>query len=160
MRLSSKIGKGLDTYERNTGNKHPSAYDNRLSLRSESGANPLSEQVDGSLWSGTISVGTPPVEYTGACIVYFFHSLHLTSYYIQSTTILVNIFAQTTNSRITNTTQVPRIFSFQDPNAQRTVKGTRSTHQEPARHPKTSVRPSSWVTEMARLFPENSTQTP
>jgi len=68
--LITKIGKGLDAYERNTGNRHPSAHANRISLdlgltlRGESGADPLSEQSDGSLWSGTISVGTPPVEYT------------------------------------------------------------------------------------------------
>lgn len=71
-RSNSKIGKGLDAYERNTGNRHPSAHADRvslelgLSLRGESGADPLSEQYDGSLWSGTISVGTPPVEYAGA----------------------------------------------------------------------------------------------
>jgi len=64
--LSSKIGRGLALYELNTGNKHPSAHTN-LILRGESSADPLFEQADGSLWSATISVGTPPIEYTVDC---------------------------------------------------------------------------------------------
>src|SRR5271170_462674 len=61
----SKIHRGLLNYERNTGQRHPLS----LGIRDFKRAvvyNPLTELQTMS-WSGPVSVGTPPVEFT----VYF-----------------------------------------------------------------------------------------
>jgi len=58
-----KIQNGFATYERNTGVPHPLSGSIQLSRRA-SGSDPLIDD-NAKLWFGTISVGTPPVSFTG-----------------------------------------------------------------------------------------------
>ena len=53
----------MDAYERNTGEPHPLAGNSPR----KRGADPLPlvEDLEGRLWHGSISVGTPPTEFTG-----------------------------------------------------------------------------------------------
>ena len=58
-----KIQEGFATYERNIGVPHPLAGSIQLSRR-DSGGDPLTDD-NAQLWFGAISVGTPPVSFTG-----------------------------------------------------------------------------------------------
>jgi cathepsin D len=54
--------RGLDAFERNTGSPHPLV---RIDSRKrDAGPVPLTAEDNDSLWQGTISVGTPPVDFT------------------------------------------------------------------------------------------------
>lgn len=59
-----KVSRGLDAFERNTGAKHPLDTGNRPTKRA-TGADPLTDDDDGSLWQGAISVGSPAKGFTG-----------------------------------------------------------------------------------------------
>ena len=67
---SSKYQNGFAAYFRNVGQPHPldtTPFENRPEsniARREMGFNPLTDENNGRLWQGTISVGTPPVTYT------------------------------------------------------------------------------------------------
>ncbi len=63
-----KIQEGFATYERNTGVPHPLSGSIQLSRR-DSGGDPLTGD-NAQLWFGTISVGTPPVSFTGITFLY------------------------------------------------------------------------------------------
>ncbi|KII95873.1 hypothetical protein PLICRDRAFT_170472 [Plicaturopsis crispa FD-325 SS-3] len=63
--IQSKFRRGLDAYERNTGSVHPSDSmrpSPSITKRAGSGSDPLLD-FSNQLWSGNISVGTPPVSY-------------------------------------------------------------------------------------------------
>lgn len=59
-----KLQRGFNAFEKNTGFAHPS-HTQQLSKRA-TGSDELTDD-SGSLWQGTISVGSPAVEYTGMC---------------------------------------------------------------------------------------------
>jgi cathepsin D len=64
----SKILRGFEIYERNSGQRHPffngiKGFLHRLGLKRELAQDPLTDEGS-QLWIGTISVGTPPVQYT------------------------------------------------------------------------------------------------
>jgi cathepsin D len=63
-----KIQEGIATYKRNTGVPHPLSGSIQLSRR-DSGGDPLTDD-NAKLWFGTISVGTPPVSFTGMSFLY------------------------------------------------------------------------------------------
>jgi cathepsin D len=63
-----KIREGFATYKRNTGVSHPLSGGIQLSGRA-SGSDPLTDD-QAQLWFGTISVGTPPVSFTGITFLY------------------------------------------------------------------------------------------
>jgi cathepsin D len=68
--LYSKILRGLLNYERNTGKRHPLSLGVRDFKRAIV-SNPLTDE-DGQVWYGTVSVGTPPVDFivdfdSGSC---------------------------------------------------------------------------------------------
>lgn len=53
----------MAAFERNTGKAHPLAFGTRLAERG--GAGPVTLQDDsGNMWQGTISIGTPPQNFT------------------------------------------------------------------------------------------------
>jgi len=57
-----KIMRGLDAFERNTGSPHSLV---RIDSRKrDAGSVSLAAEDNGSLWQGSISVGTPPVDFT------------------------------------------------------------------------------------------------
>jgi cathepsin D len=58
-----KIHEGFATYKSNTGVPHPLSGSTQLSKRA-TGSDPLTDD-NAHLWFGTISVGTPPVNFTG-----------------------------------------------------------------------------------------------
>ncbi|VDC02585.1 unnamed protein product [Peniophora sp. CBMAI 1063] len=63
-RSLDKVSRGLDAFERNTGNKHPLDSGNRRPSRRATGGDPLTDDDDGSLWQGPISVGSPAKGFT------------------------------------------------------------------------------------------------
>ena len=62
--LNSKILRGLNNFEKNTGAPHPAASALKGSQRRATGADPLTDYKE-QLWYGTISVGTPANTFTG-----------------------------------------------------------------------------------------------
>ncbi|KAG6837527.1 hypothetical protein H0H93_007708 [Arthromyces matolae] len=62
FRVHHKLQRGFQAYKRNTGSSHPN--DRRAQTRRETGSLELTDD-SGSLWYGTIQVGTPAVEYVG-----------------------------------------------------------------------------------------------
>ncbi|KAF8076138.1 acid protease [Lyophyllum atratum] len=56
-----KMHRGFQAFQKNTGSFHPN--DIRLATKRATGSDHLTDD-DGSLWQGTISVGTPPVSFT------------------------------------------------------------------------------------------------
>jgi cathepsin D len=62
--VTKKVQKGLTAFERNTGHAHPSAHKAHHAKRGV-GNVPLTDDND-NLWYGSISVGTPPADYTVA----------------------------------------------------------------------------------------------
>ncbi|KAG6916685.1 hypothetical protein DXG01_005810 [Tephrocybe rancida] len=58
----SKIQRGFHAFQKNTGSFHPS--DKQRTMKRSTGSLELTD--DGALWHGTISVGTPPVAFTGS----------------------------------------------------------------------------------------------
>jgi len=58
----SKFDKGFEAFERNTGNSHPLAVGRTLNNRA-TGAVELTDD-QGTLWYGSVKVGTPLVPYT------------------------------------------------------------------------------------------------
>ena len=65
--LSSKIARGFDNFQSNTGTTHPNdngALRSKLAKRS-TGKDPLTDDLDGELWQGAVSVGTPANTFTG-----------------------------------------------------------------------------------------------
>ncbi|KAJ3812930.1 acid protease [Lentinula aff. lateritia] len=69
-RTRSKLARGFSAFQRNTGSAHPSDTRNLANFidlknrKRATGADPLTDDEDGSLWQGAISVGTPPVDFT------------------------------------------------------------------------------------------------
>jgi cathepsin D len=63
-----KIQEGFATYKGNTGEPHPLSGSIQHSRRA-TGSEPLTD-VDSLRWFGTISVGTPPVSFTGITFLY------------------------------------------------------------------------------------------
>ncbi|EJD01580.1 acid protease [Fomitiporia mediterranea MF3/22] len=61
--VKGKIARGFSNYEKNTGNVHPNYRNATTSSKRATGTVPLTDVVDGQLWQGSVSVGTPPVEY-------------------------------------------------------------------------------------------------
>ena len=55
-------------YKKNTGKQHPLASGIKTSTKRATGSDPL---IDGDsfLWYGTISIGTPPIEFTGMTLL-------------------------------------------------------------------------------------------
>ena len=75
-----KIERGMAAYEKNTGKLHPFFNGNRTSRKRSTGSVSLIDYYS-HYWYGTISIGTPPVDYTGmtlssgrryrlSCVVY------------------------------------------------------------------------------------------
>jgi cathepsin D len=58
----SKISRGLENFEKNTGSAHPAA---KKVQKRATGAVALTDDQDGALWQGAISVGTPATSFTG-----------------------------------------------------------------------------------------------
>ena len=58
----SKLQRGFENFEKNTGAPHPRAH--KLKKRA-TGTVQLTDDEDGALWQGGITVGTPPVAFTG-----------------------------------------------------------------------------------------------
>jgi hypothetical protein len=54
----------MEAYQKNTGMAHPLSGGIRTSHKRGTGSVPLTDD-NGNLWYGTISVGTPPVSFTG-----------------------------------------------------------------------------------------------
>lgn len=68
----SKLQRGFSAFQKNTGTVHPS--DTEHFARRATGSDALTDD-QGELWQGVISVGTPPVQFTGrveVCIIYVF----------------------------------------------------------------------------------------
>lgn len=65
VRSVSKISKGFENYEKNTGSPHPLASGMKAapSNKRATGSDDLTDD-EAELWYGTISVGTPAVDYT------------------------------------------------------------------------------------------------
>ncbi|KAI0081508.1 acid protease [Panus rudis PR-1116 ss-1] len=63
LKTTDKLKNGFDAYKRNTGFQHPLDGASGPSRRA-TGADPLTDDQDGSLWQGDISVGTPLQRYT------------------------------------------------------------------------------------------------
>ena len=63
-RSLDKVSRGLDAFERNTGVKHPLDTGSRPTRRA-TGGDPLTDDDEGSLWQGPISVGSPAKAFTG-----------------------------------------------------------------------------------------------
>ena len=59
----SKVARGFENFEKNTGSAHPAA---KKVQKRATGNVPLTDDEDGELWQGAISVGTPAVTFTGA----------------------------------------------------------------------------------------------
>ena len=51
-------------YEKNTGKQHPLAGGIKTSSKRATGSDPLTDG-DSFLWYGPISIGTPPMQFTG-----------------------------------------------------------------------------------------------
>ena len=60
----SKIERGMAAYEKNTGKLHPLFGGLKTLSRRSTSSVPLVDYYS-YLWFGTISIGTPPVNYTG-----------------------------------------------------------------------------------------------
>jgi hypothetical protein len=61
---AAKVQRGLEAFERNTGTTHPSSLGASGSGKRNTGAEPLTDDSE-QLWYGHISVGTPPIIYSG-----------------------------------------------------------------------------------------------
>ncbi|KAF5364375.1 hypothetical protein D9756_000836 [Leucocoprinus leucothites] len=61
-----KISRGFTAYEKNTGQRHP-AQSQAVQRRAGTGSDALTDDQE-ALWHGTISVGTPPKDFTAADI--------------------------------------------------------------------------------------------
>ncbi|KAJ3829455.1 acid protease [Lentinula raphanica] len=72
-RAKSKLARGFSAFQKNTGRAHPSDTQDLAQLASSrkraTGADPLTDDEDGALWQGGISVGTPAVDFTGKWIL-------------------------------------------------------------------------------------------
>ena len=55
-------------YETNTGKAYPLSGGIKTSKKRSTGSVPLTD-ADSSLWFGTISIGTPPVQFTGMFVL-------------------------------------------------------------------------------------------
>jgi hypothetical protein len=55
---------GMTAYEKNTGSLHPLSGGIKTSSKRSTGSDSLTDD-NSDLWYGTISIGTPPVEFTG-----------------------------------------------------------------------------------------------
>lgn len=64
-RSLDKMNRGFDAFERNTGAKHPLDTGDRRPTKRATGADPLTDDDDGELWQGAISVGSPAKAFTG-----------------------------------------------------------------------------------------------
>ncbi|XP_006459904.1 hypothetical protein AGABI2DRAFT_149875 [Agaricus bisporus var. bisporus H97] len=66
-KVSRKLGRGFQAYQKNTGKAHPNAMKELLELLETraTGSVPLIDDQE-VLWHGSISVGTPPKEFTGS----------------------------------------------------------------------------------------------
>ena len=62
--ISRKIARGFANYEKNTGKVHPNCRNTTASNKRSTGVVPLTND-DNALWQGTISVGTPAVDFAG-----------------------------------------------------------------------------------------------
>ena len=62
---NSKIGRGFDAFERNTGAAHPLAKSLNNKKRASTGSDALTDDAQ-ELWYGEISVGTPAKTFTGS----------------------------------------------------------------------------------------------
>lgn len=60
--ICSKVLRGLNNFQRNTGGSHPAA--SKRIQRRATGADALTND-NNQLWYGSISVGTPPKDFTG-----------------------------------------------------------------------------------------------
>ena len=69
--VSSKLSRGFDAFKVNTGKVHPN--DNgvrhtsakRSPAKRATGKDPLTDDLEGDLWQGGVSVGTPLSAFTG-----------------------------------------------------------------------------------------------
>lgn len=61
-KVTSKISRGFTAYEKNTGQRHP-AQSQAVQRRAGTGSDALTDDQE-ALWHGTISVGTPPKDFT------------------------------------------------------------------------------------------------
>jgi len=62
-RVTSKVQRGLSAFEKNTGSPHPNDS-KKLKAKRATGAVQLTDDQDGALWQGSISVGTPASTFT------------------------------------------------------------------------------------------------
>ena len=63
-----KFHRGFQAHQQNTGAPHPFAPKVKRSEKRDTGSEPLTKlqlDLNATLWSGTISVGTPPQPFTG-----------------------------------------------------------------------------------------------
>ncbi|TFK76153.1 acid protease [Pluteus cervinus] len=63
-KLKSKLSQGFEAYKKNTGSVHPADTGSFTLAKRSTGSVPLIDDEGGSLWHGSISVGTPAVTYT------------------------------------------------------------------------------------------------
>ncbi|KAH9949183.1 aspartic peptidase domain-containing protein [Amylocystis lapponica] len=61
-RSAAKFRRGFAAYQKNTGNAHPLATN--VTASAGDGRDPLTDDQSGQLWQGSISVGTPPQNFT------------------------------------------------------------------------------------------------
>lgn len=61
----SKIQRGFDNYEKNTGSKHPNWVQGAVQKRASTGKVTLTDEQE-ELWQGNIKVGTPAVTFSSA----------------------------------------------------------------------------------------------
>ncbi|TFK43185.1 acid protease [Crucibulum laeve] len=61
-RITNKLARGFNAFEKNTGSAHPS--DTKTLAKRATGSDRLTDDQDGALWQGAISVGTPAVSFT------------------------------------------------------------------------------------------------
>ena len=59
-----KIETGMVAYEKNTGSPHPLSGGIKTSSKRSTGSDPLIDD-NSDLWYGTITIGTPPVQFAG-----------------------------------------------------------------------------------------------
>ena len=71
MSIFSKIARGFSAFKTNTGKAHPNdqgtnpATTKRSPVKRATGLDPLTDDLDGDLWQGGVSVGTPLSAFTG-----------------------------------------------------------------------------------------------
>ena len=65
----SKIARGFSAFKENTGQTHPNDIGNtppaKRTTKRATGTDPLTDDLDGDLWQGGVSVGTPLSAFTG-----------------------------------------------------------------------------------------------